>query len=77
MASGCLLGVGRQPTGLGLRHEQPGNAKEEALLMDKFGLRSAMLLVGVILMTGMLAACDDPDGAGGGDPAGQPVVPTD
>ena len=45
--------------------------------MEKFGLRSAMMLVAVVLMTGMLAACDDPDGAGGGDPAGQPVVPTD
>jgi hypothetical protein len=47
------------------------------MLMDKLGLRSAMLLVGVILMTGMLAACDDPDGAGGGDPGGQPAIPTD
>jgi hypothetical protein len=47
------------------------------MLMDKLGLRSAMLLVGVILMAGMLAACDDPDGAGGGDPGGQPAMPMD
>jgi len=43
--------------------------------MEKFGLRSAMLLIGVVLMAGMLAACDDPDGAGGGDPGGQPAIP--
>lgn len=45
------------------------------MLKEKFGLRSAMLLVGIVLMTGMLAACDDPDGAGGGDPAGQQTMP--
>jgi len=27
------------------------------------------------LIAGMLAACDDPAGAGGGDPGGQPAIP--
>jgi hypothetical protein len=47
------------------------------MTMEKFGLRSAMMLVAVVLMTGMLAGCDDPDGAGGGDPGGQPAMPMD
>ncbi len=54
----------------------PNMMRRKRMWMEKFGLRSAMLLVGVVLMTGMLAACDDPDGAGG-DPGGQPAIPTD
>ena len=47
------------------------------MLMEKFGLRSAMLLVCVVLMGGMLAACDDPDGDGGADTGAQPTQPID
>lgn len=49
------------------------------MFMERFGLRSALMLVGVILMAGMLSACDDPDGAAGdpGAPPAPPAAPLD
>jgi hypothetical protein len=49
------------------------------MFMERFGLRSALMLVGVILIAGMLSACDDPDGAAGdpGAPPAPPAAPLD
>lgn len=46
-------------------------------MTNRLNVRSFMLLIGVVMMTGMLAACDDTDGAGGTNPVPPAAPPAD